>query len=110
MPCLSASSLSLISWSGSASIGWAMPAVDLTGQQATALLTVAAQRNQIESATYHRPHDLDRCGLLAEPSPAQRSDAHRRGDAAGAPGGARADRAVDVRTCTRSRPRWTGAE
>lgn len=72
-------------------------AVDLTGQQATAMLTAAAQRGQVESATYHLPHDLGRCGLLAELSPAQLADAIAEAMHADAPGGARADRAVDVR-------------
>jgi hypothetical protein len=72
-------------------------AVDLTGQQATDMLTAAAQRNQIESVIYHLPHDLGRCGLLAGLSPAQLADALAEAMHAGAPGGTRADRAVDVR-------------
>ncbi len=72
-------------------------AVDLTGQQATATLTAAAQHNQIESVTYHLPHDLGRCGLLTELSPAQLAGAIAEAMHAGAPGGARADRTVDAR-------------
>lgn len=71
--------------------------VDLTGQQSAAMLTTAAQRNQVESVTYHLPHDLGRCGLLTELSPAQLADAIAEAMHAGTPGGARADRAVDVR-------------
>ena len=72
-------------------------AVDLTGQQAATMLTAAARRNQIESVTYHLPHDLGRCGLLTELSTAQLADAIAEAMHAGSPGGARTDRAVDVR-------------
>jgi hypothetical protein len=72
-------------------------AVDLTGQHAADMLTAAAHAQQIDSVTYHLPHDLGRCGLLTELSPAQLADAIAEAMHAGDPGGARTDRAIDAR-------------
>ncbi len=72
-------------------------AVDLTGQQATGMLTAAARGNQIESTIYHLPHDLGRSGLLTELSAAQLADAIAEAMHAGNSAGARTDRAVDAR-------------
>jgi hypothetical protein len=71
--------------------------IDLTGQHAADLLTTAAQRTGIPAVTYQLPHDLGRCGLLAELSAAQLADAIAEALHAGAPGGARTDRAIDAR-------------
>jgi hypothetical protein len=71
-------------------------AVDLTGRHAAGLLTTTAQRTGIPAAVYRLPHDLGRCGLLAELSPAQFADAIVEAVHAGAPGGARTDRAIDI--------------
>ncbi len=49
------------------------------------------------AAQYVLPADLDRCGLLSCLSPSQFADALTEAIHAGTPGGARADRAVDVR-------------
>ena len=72
-------------------------AVDLTGQHAADMLTAAARAHQVDSVTYHLPHDLGRCGLLTELSPAQLADAVAEAMHAGDPGGARSDRAIDAR-------------
>jgi hypothetical protein len=72
-------------------------AVDLTGQYATGMLTAAARAGQIESVTYRLPHDLARCGLLTELSPAQFADAVAEAMHTGNPAGTRTDRAVDAR-------------
>jgi len=72
-------------------------AVDLTGRHAAGLLTATTQRAGMPAATWRLPHDLGRCGLLAELSPAQFADAIAEALHAGAPGGARTDRAIDVR-------------
>ena len=70
--------------------------VDLTGRHAAGLLTTTTQRNGIPAAVYRLPHDLGRCGLLAELSPAQFADAIVEAVHAGAPGGARTDRTIDI--------------
>ena len=71
--------------------------VDLSGQLASGQLAAAAQAAAVPGALYVLPADLDRCGLLARLSPAQFADALTEAIHAGAPGGARTDRAVDVR-------------
>jgi hypothetical protein len=72
-------------------------AVDLTGRHAAGLLSTTTQRTGIPAATYRLPHDLGRCGLLAELSAVQLADAIAEAVHAGTPGGARADRATDGR-------------
>ena len=49
------------------------------------------------AASWRLPHDLGRCGLLAELSPGQLAAAIAEALHAGTPGGARTDRAIDVR-------------
>jgi hypothetical protein len=71
--------------------------MDLSGQHASGQLTAAARSAQVPAAQYVLPADLGRCGLLSFLSPAQFADALTEAMHAGAPGGARADRAVDVR-------------
>ena len=72
-------------------------AIDLTGQHAAVMLTAAAQRMGIPAAVYRLPHDLGRCGMLGELSPAQLADAIAEALHAGIPGGARTDRTIDTR-------------
>jgi len=72
-------------------------AIDLTGQHAAVMLTAAAQRMGIPAAVYRLPHDLGRCGMLGELSPAQLADAIAEALHAGLPGGARIDRTIDTR-------------
>jgi hypothetical protein len=71
--------------------------MDLSGQLASSELTFAAQAAAVPAAQYVLPADLDRCGLLSCLSPSQFADALTEAIHAGTPGGARADRAVDVR-------------
>ena len=71
--------------------------MDLSGQQASGELTAAARAAAVPAAQYELPADLGRCGLLSSLSPAQFADALTEAIHAGAPGGARTDRAVDVR-------------
>jgi len=71
-------------------------AVDLTGRHTLGQLTATTQRRGIPGITYRLPHDLGRCGLLAELSPAQLADAIAEALHAGTPGGTRTDRAVDA--------------
>jgi hypothetical protein len=71
--------------------------MDLSGQHASGQLTAAARSARVPAAQYVLPADLGRCGLLSFLSPAQFADALTEAIHAGAPGGARADRAVDVR-------------
>lgn len=74
--------------------------MDLSGQLASDQLTVMAQTAGVPSGQYVLPADLDRCGLLACLSPPEFADALTEAIHAGAPGnsgGARADRAIDVR-------------
>ena len=71
--------------------------MDLSGQLASRDLTGAAQAAAIPAAQYMLPADLGRCGLLSCLSPSQFADAFAEAVHAGTPGGARADRAVDVR-------------
>ncbi|MBV9384259.1 MAG: hypothetical protein JO242_26785, partial [Streptosporangiaceae bacterium] len=71
--------------------------LDLTGQFTAAELTATAQAARVPAAAYALPADLDRSGLLARLAPSQLADAVAEAIHAGAPGGARADRAVDVR-------------
>jgi hypothetical protein len=71
--------------------------VDLSGQLASGPLTAAAQAARVPGAWYALPADLDRSGLLTRLTAAQFADALTEAIHAGAPGGARTDRAVDVR-------------
>ena len=72
--------------------------LDLSGQLVSGELTSAAERYaQGNAARYVLPRDLDRCGLLARLSGPQFAEALAEAIHAGTPGGARADRAVDVR-------------
>jgi hypothetical protein len=72
--------------------------LDLSGQLVSGELTVAAERYaERNTAQYVLPHDLDRCGLLTRLSEQEFADALAEAIHAGTPGGARADRAVDVR-------------
>jgi hypothetical protein len=71
-------------------------AVDLTGQQATGMLSTAAREAGIPSAAYRLPQELGSCGLLTELTPAQLADAIAESLHAGAADGARSDRSVDV--------------
>jgi hypothetical protein len=72
-------------------------AVDLTGELACAELIELAGANGVPTAVYALPADIGRCGLLASLSAGQLADALAEAIHAGAPDGARADRAVDVR-------------
>jgi hypothetical protein len=71
--------------------------MDLSGQFASRDLTAAAQAAAVPAVQYVLPRDLGRCGLLSRLSPAQFADALAEAIHAGTPGGARADRAIDVR-------------
>jgi hypothetical protein len=71
--------------------------MDLSGQLASSELTSAAKAAAVPAAQFVLPADLDRCGLLSCLSPSQFADALNEAIQAGTPGGARADRAVDVR-------------
>ena len=71
--------------------------MDLSGQLASGELTATARVARVPGALYMLPADLDRCGLLSSLSPPQFADALTEAIHAGTPGGARADRAVDVR-------------
>ena len=71
--------------------------MDLSGQQVSGELTAAARAAAVPAAQYDLPADLGRCGLLSSLSPSQFADALTEAIHAGAPGGARTDRAVDVR-------------
>src|SRR5580658_8765385 len=71
--------------------------MDLSGQLASGELTATARRAGVPAAQYVLPADLDRCGLLSRLSPAQFTEALTEAIHAGAPGGARSDRAVDAR-------------
>jgi hypothetical protein len=71
--------------------------MDLSGQFASRDLTAAAQAAAVPAAQFVLPRDLGRCGLLSRLSPSQFADALVEAIHAGAPGAARADRAVDVR-------------
>jgi hypothetical protein len=75
--------------------------MDLSGHQASGELTSAARAAQLPAAQYSLPADLARCGLLSYLSPAQFADALTEAIHAGTPGGARTDRAVDVRVLER---------
>jgi hypothetical protein len=71
--------------------------LDLTGQLVSGELTALA-RELVGSAAQHvLPGDLGRCGLLARLSGPQFAEALAEAIHAGSPGGARADRAIDVR-------------
>jgi hypothetical protein len=72
-------------------------AVDLTGEMACGELIELAEDTGVPSVVHLLPDDMGRCGLLAALSPAQLADALAEAIHAGAPGGARADRAVDLR-------------
>jgi hypothetical protein len=72
--------------------------LDLSGQLVSGELTATAERYAGGNvAQYVLPADLDRCGLLARLSGTRFADALAEAIHAGTPGGARADRAVDVR-------------
>jgi hypothetical protein len=70
--------------------------MDLSGQLVSGELTALA-RHIGNAAQYVLPAELDRCGLLARLSGPQFAEALAEAIHAGAPGGARADRAIDVR-------------
>ena len=72
--------------------------MDLSGQLVSGELTATAERYARGNvARYLLPADLDRCGLLARLSGPQFAEVLTEAIHAGTPGGARADRAVDVR-------------
>jgi hypothetical protein len=71
--------------------------MDLSGQLVSGELTATARNAVGQVAQYVLPQDLDRCGLLARLSGPQFADALTEAIHAGVPGGARADRAIDVR-------------
>jgi hypothetical protein len=72
--------------------------LDLSGQLVSGELATLAARYAVgNTAQYVLPGDIDRCGLLARLSGPQFADAIAEAIHAGTPGGARADRAVDVR-------------
>jgi hypothetical protein len=71
--------------------------MDLSGQLVSGELTDTARDAVGQVAQYVLPQDLDRCGLLARLSAPQFADALTEAIHAGTPGGARADRAIDVR-------------
>jgi hypothetical protein len=70
---------------------------DLSGQHAADELGRLARYVGVPGAEYWLPEDLGRCGLLARLTPIQLADALAEAIHAGTPGGARADRAIDVR-------------
>jgi hypothetical protein len=70
---------------------------DLSGQHAAVGLAAQARQSGVPVAEYLLPRDLDRSGLLARLTPAELATALAEGIHAGTPGGARADRAIDVR-------------
>jgi hypothetical protein len=70
---------------------------DLSGQHAAAELAAQARQAGMPTAEYLLPRDLDRSGLLARLTPAELATALAEAIHAGTPGGARTDRAVDVR-------------
>jgi hypothetical protein len=71
--------------------------MDLSGQRVSGELTALACDAVGNAAQYVLPADLDRCGLLTRLSGSQFADALTEAIHAGTPGGARADRAIDVR-------------
>jgi hypothetical protein len=71
--------------------------MDLSGQLVSGELTATARNAVGQVAQYVLPQDLDRSGLLARLSGPQFADALAEAIHAGTPGGARADRAIDVR-------------
>jgi hypothetical protein len=71
--------------------------MDLSGQLVSGELTATVRNAMGQVAQYVLPQDLDRCGLLARLSGPQFADALTEAIHAGTPGGARADRAIDVR-------------
>jgi hypothetical protein len=71
--------------------------MDLSGQLVSGELTAMARDAGGNAAAYVLPQDLDRCGLLTRLSGPQFTDVIAEAIHAGTPGGARADRAVDVR-------------
>jgi hypothetical protein len=71
--------------------------MDLSGQLASGQLTATARQAGVPAAQYVLPADLDRCGLLSRLTPAELTGALAEAIHAGAPGGARSDRAVDAR-------------
>jgi hypothetical protein len=70
---------------------------DLSGQYVAGELGRLARHAGIPGAEYRLPDDLGRFGLLARITPVELAEALAEAIHAGAPGGARADRAVDVR-------------
>jgi hypothetical protein len=81
--------------------GQPLLAVDLTGELACQELIELAEANGVPTAVYALPADIGRCGLLTSLSSDQLADALAEAIHAGAPDGARADRAVDVRVLRR---------
>jgi hypothetical protein len=71
--------------------------LDMSGQLVSGELTALARDAGGNAAQYVLPGDLGRCGLLARLSGPQFAEALTEAIHAGTPGGARADRAVDVR-------------
>jgi hypothetical protein len=71
--------------------------MDLSGQLVSGELTATARNAVGQVAQYVLPADLDRCGLLSRLSGPQFAEALAEAIHAGTPGGARADRAIDVR-------------
>jgi hypothetical protein len=70
---------------------------DLTGQHAAGALAALMRDVGGPTAVYLLPRDLDRCGLMSGLSPRQLASALAEAIHAGTPGGARTDRALDVR-------------
>src|SRR5581483_4530303 len=70
---------------------------DLTGQRAADHLTALAQQAGISGASYLLPEDLDASGLLTRLDPGQLAGALAEAIHAGSDGGARTERAIDVR-------------
>lgn len=70
---------------------------DLSGQYAAAGLGRLARHARVPGAEYRLPADLGRSGVLTRLTAAELADALAEAIHAGAPGGARADRALDAR-------------
>ena len=80
-------------------------AIDLTGQHATGMLTAAATAGQVEAVIYYLPHDLARCGLLAELSPPSSPTPSPRPSTPGTPQAPAPTGPSTSRSCTSWRPR-----
>ena len=70
---------------------------DLTGQHAAGLLMSLCEQAGTSGVAYRLPAGLGTCGILSDLSAGQLADAVAEAIHAGAPGGARTGRAVDVR-------------